>query len=158
MGKPSHKKSRFYQAVTATPALVSAYCPGLKALQPADKAKIICRNSKKLTGSACLDKALKQAMPNDPRWDYAIGYQRDNTEEIVWAEVHPADSGKTIREVGKKLDWLTNWLAGGGQAMNYTPRRLVWVASGRSSFSNNDPKLRSLRQRGLEFAGGHLVL
>ena len=76
----------------------------------------------------------------------------------MWVEVHPADSGKNIREVGKKLDWLTNWLAGGGQAMNYTPRRLVWVASGRSSFSNNDPKLRSLRQRGLEFASGHLEL
>jgi len=158
MGKPSHKKSRFYQAVVATPALTSAYCLGLKAVQPVDKAKITCRHSKKLTGSACVDGALKQAMPNAPRWDYAIGYQGDNAEEIVWVEVHPADSGKNLEEVGKKLGWLTNWLAGEGRAMNYTPRRLVWVASGRSSFSNNDPKLRNLRQRGLEFVGSRLVL
>jgi hypothetical protein len=158
MGKPSHKKSRFYQAVTATPALVSAYCPGLKALQPADKAKIICRNSKKLTGSACLDKALKQAMPNAPRWDYAIGYQRDNTEEIVWAEVHPASSNNNPKEVASKLGWLTSWLAGSGKAMNYRLRRIVWVASGHINFRNNDPELRRLRDRGLEFAGSHLAL
>jgi len=109
-------------------------------------------------GSVYVDAALKQAMPTEPRWDYAIGYQGNNAEEIVWVEVHPASSNNNPKEVASKLGWLTSWLAGSGKAMNYRPRRIVWVASGHINFRNNDPELRRLRDRGLEFAGSHLAL
>jgi hypothetical protein len=158
MGRFPHKKSRFYQAVTATPGLASAYRSGLKAIQPSDKAKITCRNPRKLTGSVCVDAALKQTMPTEPRWDYAIGYQGDNTEEIVWVEVHPASSNNHPKEMSKKLDWLAGWLADEGKAMNYRQYRMVWVSSGHISFRNNDPELRRLRDRGLKFVGSHLAL
>ena len=97
-------------------------------------------------------------MPTEPRWDYAIGYQGNNAEEIVWVEVHPAESGRNLDEMVRKLDWLADWLRRKAWAMNYGPRRTVWVASGKIRFSKGDPKLRALNQRGLEFAGSHLAL
>jgi hypothetical protein len=151
--------SRFYRAVKTTPALASAYCPGLKAIASADKEKIVCCHPKRLKGSVCIDETLRPMKPSEPRWDYAIGHSHTtNAEQIVWAEVHPAESGSNLGEMDKKLLWLTDWLKAEAPAMNYNLRRIVWVASGRSSFSANDPKLRKLRQRGLEFVGRRLVL
>jgi len=98
-------------------------------------------------------------MPSAPRWDYAIGYSdQTNQERIVWVEVHPATSGRNLDEMVRKLDWLVDWLQRAAPAMNYGPRRIVWVASSRARFSKGDPKLRALNRRGLEFAGSHLAL
>ncbi|MCS6848533.1 MAG: hypothetical protein RMN52_12575 [Anaerolineae bacterium] len=140
-----------------TPAIAPAYRYGLKAIAPSDKAKIKCRHPKRLKGSVCVDEALQGVKPVDPRWDYAIGYgHTTNSEQIIWAEVHPAASGDNLKEVRGKLDWLIEWLRTEAQPMNYDPRRIVWVATGSSSFSANDPKLRALRDQGLEFVGGRL--
>jgi hypothetical protein len=73
-------------------------------------------------------------------------------------EVHDAGSDGNRREMDAKLTWLLGWLRTDAPAMGYKPRRFVWVASGPSSFGGNDPKLRALRNRGLEFVGGHLRL
>jgi len=152
-------RSRFYRAVKAAKVLASAYRPGLQAIASADKKSIVCSHPQRLKGSICIDKSLQPVKPNDPRWDYAIGHSDPTgTEQIVWAEIHPAESDNNLGEMDKKLLWLTDWLKAEAPAMNYNPRRIVWVASGRSSFSANDPKLRKLRQRGLEFAGSRLVL
>ena len=77
---------------------------------------------------------------------------------LIWIEVHPASGGSGIHDVENKARWLFAWLARAGRPLAYTPTRLVWVASGRSSFPPNDPKLRALNAIGVQFAGGHLSL
>jgi len=153
--------SRFAKAVAATPAIAAHYRPGLRALQRADAAHVSvsvphrCR----LTGSVHVERALQAALPNAALWDYAIGRNRTAAdEEILWVEVHPASGGGHLREMQAKLSWLLGWLKSDAPAMSYTPRRIVWVATGRSSFGGNDPKLRALRDRGLEFVGRRLWL
>jgi len=149
--------SRFAKAVAATPALAKHYRRGLRALESADASHVSVQPRTQLTGSVYVDRALEAALPNSPRWDYAIGLGRvEQDEEILWLEVHDASGGRCLHEMGDKLTWLLGWLKSDAPAMNCTPRRIVWVASGRSSFSGNDPKLRLLRSRGLEFVGGHL--
>jgi hypothetical protein len=151
--------SRLQSAVAATSGIARAYRPGLQALEPCDAARVSVPRGARLTGSVNVDRALKPALPNAARWDYAIGRGRPAaSEEVLWVEVHPASGGRHFREMDEKVTWLLGWLRSDAPAMNYTPRRLIWVASGRSSFGGNDPKLRALRNRGLEFVGRHLRL
>jgi hypothetical protein len=151
--------SRFALAVGATPALAMAYRPGLRALKRADAAHVSAPHPIRLTGSVNLDDALTATLPNAARWDYAIGHHpRMGEEAILWVEIHAASGGNHLHEMDAKVIWLLGWLRADAPAMSYTPRRIIWVASGRSSFGGNDPKLRALRNRGLEFVGGHLRL
>ncbi len=151
--------SRFRRAVAATPAIAKACRPGLRALKVPDANHITATRPKRLTGSVALDRALKSTLPNAARWDYAIGHAAAAEDEVIlWLEVHPATSGQHLQEINAKVSWLLGWLKSDAPEMNYTPRRIIWVASGRSSFGGNDPKLRALRDRGLEFVGGHLRL
>lgn len=151
--------SRFLQAVQGTPSLASAYRPGLQALAPADRERVRCKRARQLRGSVYVDEALRSTKPNDSRWDYAIGYRPKRSEEqIIWVEVHDAKSDSSLKEVESKLDWLIEWLETDAVPMNYQPRRIVWVATGASSFSANAPQLRKLCDRGLEFVGSRLTL
>lgn len=164
MAKSSHRRaakkpqSRFVSAVAQTPDIAQAYQSGLQAIAGPDKKKIRCRYPRRLQGSVCVDQALQRSKPNDPRWDYAIGYAPAGaSEQIIWVEVHPASSKSDLDQVCKKLLWLRNWLDTQAPKMNYKPRRIIWVATGSSSFSDNHPDLRALRSRGLEFVGNCLV-
>ncbi len=106
-----------------------------------------------LSTSIDIDSALTASQPNDARWDYGVG-QRKGVQEIVhWIEVHPAGGGNNITQMDKKLAWLRTWLHGNPLAAY--PRRVVWVASGKSAFNARDPRLKKLAQTGLQFAGGH---
>ncbi|MCS7056537.1 MAG: hypothetical protein NZM18_10260 [Thermoflexales bacterium] len=131
----------------------------MKALREPDKHRIACANSRQLRGSVCIDDALKAALPNEPRWDYAVGYSDTaGAEQIIWVEVHPAAKSDHLKEVRGKLEWLMEWLRTKAQPMNYTPRRIVWIATGLSNFSQGDPHIRALKDRGLEFVGRRLEL
>ena len=114
------------------------------------------RDSTVLTHGVDADTALRSTLPNAPRWDYAVAQKVAQGEHVYWIEVHPASGGASISEMQNKLAWLKRWLP--GTPLLAYPRTVVWVAAGRSSFTSRDPKIRSLAQQGLQFAGGHLVL
>jgi hypothetical protein len=85
------------------------YCTGLGALEPTDRQRISCRNTRLLTGSINVDAALRASQPTASRWDYGLGYGSGRRERAIWVEVHPASSHH-IDDMLKKLTWLRTWL------------------------------------------------
>ncbi len=149
--------SRLSDAAAAIPMLTGFCHPGLQALTGADAAHVSAAQPRTITHTLALDQALQPAAPGACRWDYGVGkFVNPATEELVWVEVHPASGGSSLHEIRAKACWLKTWLSGAGRALDYKPKRLVWVASGRSSFSRTDPKLRALNELGIQFVGGHL--
>jgi hypothetical protein len=147
---------RFKEAVENTRGLDQAYQPGLQAIRRRDSRHISSRDSHLVAGSVNLDLALAETLPNDPRWDYAVGVAARITSEIViWIEIHPASS-QHINEVLDKLEWLKDWLRTCAPDLNSMSREFVWVASGKVSLQGNSPQRRKLAVHGLRFAGSHL--
>ena len=142
------------EAMKQTPHLQGAWKPGLAALRTRDKPHVKAVNTRQLTGSADIDKALKKAQPNAHRWDYGIGYRHTNRdgECIYWVELHTA-SDEEVNVVLDKLRWLKEWLAGEGQRLNEFERDFIWVSSGATSFTLTSPQQKKFAQMGLQHRG-----
>ena len=142
----------FKQAVEAIPHLgAAAFRRGIQALTAADRARIECANSRALSGSVNIDVSLQPAFPNDPRWDYAIGYRRGR-ETLFWVEVHPASQGD-VAEVQNKFTWLKGWLTDDGETLRQFEAQFIWISSGRTTFTQSSPTLRRLAQQGVRAVG-----
>ncbi|MEZ4239000.1 MAG: hypothetical protein R3F59_23175 [Myxococcota bacterium] len=116
---------------------------GLQGVEATDRPRLEVPRTRSLDGSANIDACLVAALPNDPRWDYAIGH----ADKLWLVEVHPASGDHCIHEVVAKAGWLKaligSWSGPAGRALH-------WVASGAVSrqpaFSR---KLRLLRKAGV---------
>ncbi|MCP4250111.1 MAG: hypothetical protein GY778_23970 [bacterium] len=108
----------------------------------------------RLAGSVDVDSALAEALPNAPRWDYAIGYRPSSgTNEVVhWVEVHPATDGE-VRKVEAKLRWLKEWMVENAAELAEMGRRFVWISSGKTRLTPTAPALRRLAQQGCHHVG-----
>ena len=144
----------FKHAVEQTPNLAGAWEKGLEALRAEDRPHIKAENTRKLTGSVDVDKALRQAEPNAHRWDFAIGYQHSNKPHdwIYWVEIHTA-SDSQVSVVLDKLRWLKSWLAKEGMALARFDRDFIWVSSGATSFTLTSPQQKQFAQLGLQHKG-----
>ena len=94
----------FIQAVKSTPKLAKGLKVGLKALGK-DRKKVTVGNTRELKGSVNIEACLRTDYPDTPLWDYVFGYKN----KIYYVEVHPADGGRTVNEVKKKLQSLKDW-------------------------------------------------
>lgn len=149
------------QAVNATPHLRGKWKKGLQALRPEDKPHIRAADTRAPTGSVDLDTALmrlpEHAQAN--RWDFAIGYQHEDrdSECLYWVELHTADDSQ-VDVVLNKLRWLLRWLAGDGKALDKHnfERDFVWVSSGSTHYTLNDPQKRAFADLALRQTGGML--
>ena len=90
-------KCTFRMAVEGTSDVAKGYCHGLQALENADKTAVKLKDKRKVDGSLNIDKETKYLYPNDPRWDYAVGYD----DKVFFIEVHPANTSN-ISEMEKK--------------------------------------------------------
>ena len=144
----------FKVAVEQTPQLAGAWEKGLEALRAEDKPHIKAEDTRKLAGSADVDKALRKIEPNAHRWDFAIGYQHSNrTKECVyWVEIHTA-SDREVSKVLDKLRWLKSWLASDGRALARFERDFIWVSSGVTSFTLTSPQQKQFALLGLQHKG-----
>jgi hypothetical protein len=144
----------FKAAVEQTPNLAGAWEKGLGALRAEDKPHIRVENTRKLAGSADVDKALRRIEPNAHRWDFAIGYQHANrTKEcIYWVEIHTANDSQ-VGVVLNKLRWLKGWLANDGRVLARFERDFIWVSSGATSFTLTSPQHKQCAQLGLHHKG-----
>ena len=144
----------FKVAVGRTPHLAGAWEKGLEALRAEDKPHIKPENTRKLSGSADVDKALRKIEPNAHRWDFAIGYQHSNRlkECVYWVEIHTA-SDSQVSAVLNKLRWLKGWLANVGVALAKFERDFVWVSSGATSFTLTSPQQKQFALLGLQHKG-----
>jgi hypothetical protein len=144
----------FMKAVHSTPALAGAFRPGLQALKPADAGHIDCEAPRILAGSVDIDTTLSEVFPNKPRWDYAIGVQRDrNADAVIWIEVHPASSTREVNRVLEKLSWLKAWAADTAPKLKRLTREYVWVATGHVAITSHSPQRKQLAEAGIRFAG-----
>jgi hypothetical protein len=150
---------KFSRAVRKTPALREALRPGLRALKPIDRTRLGCVRSGLLTGSVDVDAALAVHYPNDPRWDYAVGWKQPSQrrEMVSWIEVHPATTGGTV-EVLRKLDWLQRWLSGYAPMLQQLPREFVWIASGKVAPNLTASIGPILAKRGVRFGGRRYMI
>ncbi len=149
----------FKKAVQAEPPPVrDAYCAGKQALKREHRGLVTCKDSRRLTGSIDLDKALERQPDhaNAARWDYGLGYRpaAGRPEQAVWIEVHSATT-KEVDAVLRKLRWLQDWLNdGAGCLKRMTNRaapniRFVWIASGRVNIPKHTRQARRLSQNAI---------
>ena len=144
----------FRKAVELCPSLKHALETGLSALRSADKEHVRVEDTRRLTGSVDLDSTLKSTLPNEPRWDYAIGYRHTTpkAEIVYWVEVHPASDGE-IKVVLKKLAWLKQWLCETAPQLNALRKEFIWVSSGKTSLSLSAPQQKQFALQGLQHKG-----
>lgn len=137
-----------------TPHLANAWMAGLGALRAQDRTHVDPEDTRRLKGSADVDRALQADQPNAHRWDFAIGYRHTNRTKdcIYWVEVHTAND-KEVKVVLDKLRWLRTWLAGDGKLLNHFERDFIWVSSGATSFTLSAPQLKQFAQLGLQRKG-----
>ena len=137
----------FRMAVEETPDVANGYCPGLQALENVDKGAVKLKYKRKVDGSLNIDKETKLLYPNDPRWDYAVGYDG----KVFFVEVHPANTSN-IAEMAKKKEWLKKWLISKAPLLNALPSghpRFLWVATESGvHISNQASYKRKLAQLG----------
>lgn len=150
----------FKSAVVAVPELLNAYQSGLQALQRADRGRVNCAKTRHLKGSIDLDSALVKFLPNDPRWDYGIGYYNGRSEQAIWVEVHPARSDH-VAGVIRKVEWLKAWLKANAvdlHAMTRAADGYVWLSAGAVSFQHGSQQARQLANAGVSFPRKRLSL
>ena len=146
----------FASACEEVPALRGKCLPGLRALKAQDRQRVTKERQTRLTVSVDIDSALAPEQPNAARWDYGIGCRQDGDELVHWVEVHPASGGSKLTEMANKMMWLQAWLRDSG--LGKFQKRIVWVASGSSSYNARHPRIKALAAKGLRFAGGHTWL
>ena len=148
------KVMRFRPTVEAVSVLRTGYRPGLRAVKAEYRDRFVCDDPRQLVGSIDIDTALKDALPNAPRWDYGIGVGRGQAGDRVHrVEVHPATHGD-VKDVLKKLAWLKSWLQQNAQdLLNMTApgQSFVWIATKDTGFRPGSPQARQLAAQGLGF-------
>jgi len=150
-------EGEFRDAVDATPNLLGAWKPGLRALRAEDKPHIQPEDARMILGSVDVDTALTSTAPNANRWDFAIGYKHANRDEPVlyWVELHTAADAQ-MKVVIRKLEWLLGWLESDGRKLGKFERDFIWVASGPTAFTDSANQIKRMAQKGLRYVGNSL--
>ncbi|KOR37750.1 MULTISPECIES: hypothetical protein [Planktothricoides] len=137
----------FTEAIKNNPLLANYLKSGLKALG-SNSSKVKPEDTKKCEGRVDIDMALQSKYPNEPRWDYAIGY--DGKTHFI--EVHPADTSE-VQSVLNKLHWLKNFLSQDAPQLNQEPKSFHWVASSGNHILPNSSQARKLAKSGIKVIG-----
>jgi len=125
----------FESAVNACPLLVGHCQRGLGALSQLHRQKIKVNTKTNITGSINVDKILEAKYPNASRWDYGIGFRErlssaNSNDQVCWVEIHPAESGKNIKEVLAKKEFHCSWLKKHAPELDSLQGEFVWIATG----------------------------
>lgn len=154
----------FRTAVEACASVRAHYRKGLGGLKREHASLIEIADTRRLTGSLDLDKALEKAPchASAHRWDYGIGYlpKGKKRESAVWVEVHPANTGE-VDTLVSKLAWLKAWLRAEAPALDSMtrPDGFVWLATAaRVRIKANSRQARRLAKAGLKLPSRRLTL
>ena len=147
----------FEHAVKSCSLLAGYYCSGLNALSQANRQKIFVTSSTIVTGSINIDVALQAALPNDPRWDYGIGWRRSKlqaksrNDSVCWIEIHQAYSSSDMETVLTKLAFHRQWLKDNAPELDSLHGKFVWVATGKVGIPKHHR--RKMSNEGLTLKG-----
>ena len=138
----SNNMSKFELAVTNTPNIAGGYKNGLQAFGR-NSSFVEVDDTKKLEGSVDIDECTKELYPDEPRWDYALGYGG----KAYFIEVHPA-STSDVKTVIEKAKWLDGWLNAKAKELKALKagNNLYWVASGKVNILRTSRQYRMLMQ------------
>lgn len=120
---------------------------GLNAVKRNDRSKIKPQDGGHVLGSVNIDKDIQPLYPQEPRWDYAVGYCSDGVGKVYFIEARPANT-REVSCVIKKAEALKQWAQNRAPALWKLPRgvpgRLHWIASGKVNIPRNTPQYRLL--------------
>lgn len=137
----------FKEAIQNTSEITHCYKSGLQALG-ANSSKVLVKETRMLTGSVDIDSCLKKLYPNENRWDYVFGYNK----QIYYLEVHPATTGE-VKKIVEKIKWLTSWIKSSAKNLEDLMKQssFHWVSSGNTdpAFRKTNKYSRILSQNGL---------
>lgn len=136
-------KRAFRRAVEAAEHL--SFQDGLGAIKRGEGGGAIrARAQERVLGSACMDDDCRKAWPNAARWDYVVGYARENQAVAHFIEVHGVETGD-VSEMEKKLRWLLDYLQRAPQTELANLRReLHWVAASSIRIPKHTPQYKKL--------------
>lgn len=134
------EENPFAKAVGKCPEINGMLCQGLTAMGK-NSTMVKPADPRLLDGSVDIDSAVKSLRPNEPRWDYAIGYA--GCAYLI--EVHPADT-KNIDEMVKKAAWLRQWLETAAPDLKKLHRSgsFHWIPSGRVKILKTSPQYKKI--------------
>lgn len=142
---------------------------GKEAVEGSYRAQIQVSKGGSFTGSVDVDGHFKTAEPQSHRWDYGIGVQLTNGQELVcWVEPHPASSTSQVSKMLEKLAWLKSKLDTPAfkklkdmtQASGHTGSPYYWLrtVSGECRISANSKEARLLALHGLRMPTQQVTL
>ena len=136
------ENNKFKEAVEDTPEIRQGYCNGLQALK-GNAGKVAVADTRKLNGSVDIDACILELYPDEPRWDYAIGYDG----KAYFLEVHPANTSN-VKEMIQKAEWLKQWLQQKAPALKAIAANssFYWVPSGKYAILKGSPQYKKLAQ------------
>jgi len=140
----------FRDAVHATPEIAQHYCEGLQGVKGEHRGKMHKSRQYEYRGSVDLDAALQARYPNEPRWDYAIGFgPAAKSDAVAYVEVHSARSTH-VDDVIKKKAWLVAWMRTSAPSLNrLSPREFHWVFTDGTSIRAGTPQRNRLAAEGI---------
>lgn len=131
----------------ATSPLIWRVQDGLAALERADRAHVDEGIRADFDDSLDLDEAMREAYPEENRWDYLLGYGPGG--RIIGLEPHSARADQVSVVIAKKKsaqDQLRGHLKRGASVAEW-----FWVASGKVDFADTEKSVRKLEQNGIQF-------
>jgi len=160
------KTSGFQSAVVA--AGLSPHV-GKEAVEGSYRAQVQVIKGAVFSGSVDVDTHFKATEPQSPRWDYGIGIQLVNGQELVcWVEPHPASSTGQVSKMLEKLAWLKSKLntppfkklKDMTHAPGHTATRYCWLrtVSGECRVWAGSKESRLMALHGLRMPAQHLTL
>ena len=118
-------------------------------MNAADARRIVCSNTRKIAGSVNVDRCLVRLIPDEPRWDYAIGQSASAADIVHWVEVHPCNASE-VEQVIRKLAWLKTWV--GVHARTEMSQRYIWIPSGKAALPPTAPQYKRAAAHGIKIS------
>lgn len=127
---------------------------GLEALEKPHRRQISPELANQFGDSLDLDKALQGVHPEEPRWDYLLGYTVN--QRVIAVETHSAKEDQISKVIAKRVAALRQLRPHLKQACRI--EAWIWVASGVVDFADTEIARRRLDQAGISFVGKVLLL
>jgi len=109
---------------------------------------VVPTHTQDVDGSVDIDHAVESLYGDDPRWDYAIGYDG----KICFVEIHPAYTSE-VRKMISKLEWLKKWLKDKAPLLDDMQKispAYIGIQSGRCAILPGSRQAKELAEAGLK--------
>lgn len=139
------KNNPFNTAIDSCDEIRGYMKQGLSALGR-NSSKVKTQHPALIDGSVDIDTAVRSIRPDEPRWDYVVGY----SGQAYFLEVHPADT-KNVDEMVKKVTWLKHWLTVEAPDLKNLHKcgSYHWIPSGRVKILKTSPQYRKIAANNL---------